>query len=471
VGTGTWPNGDRYRGTWHEGRMHGHGELNRQDGSHYRGDFVAGQRDGQGVEESDEGLYNGSWANDLPNGEGRFHDTSGAVYTGFWVDGHRQGLGTYTDSRGSVYEGDWYDDVPDGFGVLSHPDGSGYQGEWQSGVQQGYGTSVSEAEVIYEGTWIDGRRQGFGVVRRPDGSRYEGEWVAGHRQGRGRESHPDGSYHDGEWSEDHPLGEGVRRDRTGIEISGVWNGDTVSDARMRLPTGAEYAGNLFAQGNTAVEAGLLQWLKAQAAAEDAYAQFFLGTVYTDFRDPAPDPFTATGYFRSAARAGIPDAEFRLALLLMERTPTQAVTWLKKAAGHGQAQANTLLGEYYLTGDRVPMDVDQAVAYLEAGSDAGDMAARNNLAWVLATTDRADLRDGERALALIRPLALMRGDWQHFDTLAAAYAAVSRYADAARAQEQAITDASRALGSGSSEVSAMQDRLHRYQSSAGTADGR
>lgn len=470
VGVGTWPNGDRYRGTWHEGRMHGHGELTRADGSRYRGDFAGGLRDGQGVEQSDEGLYNGSWANDLPHGEGRFHDPNGALYSGAWFEGQRHGRGTYTDSQGSTYEGDWYDDVPDGFGALSHPDGSRYAGQWRSGTQQGYGTSVSPAGVIYEGTWVDGRRQGFGVVRRPDGSRYQGEWVAGRREGKGRESDPDGSYHDGAWDADRPFGPGRRRDRTGIEISGVWNGDRVREGLMRLPTGAEYAGRLLRQRNTVVDPGLLEWLEARAEADDAYAQFFLGTAYTDFRDPPPDPFIATGYFRSAARAGVPDAEFRLALLLMEKTPDQALSWLKRAAAHGQAQANTLLGEYYLNGDGVPLDVGQAIAYLEAGSQAGDMAARNNLAWVLATTDRAELRDGERALALIRPLALMRGDWQHFDTLAAAYAAVNRYVDAADAQARAIDDASRRLGARSTEVIAMQKRLERYISRTSAAGG-
>ncbi|MGE0622217.1 MAG: hypothetical protein AB7I04_03370 [Pseudomonadales bacterium] len=471
IGTGTWADGDRYRGTWHQGLMHGHGELTRADGSRYRGDFVAGAREGDGVEQSEDGLYNGGWENDLPNGQGRFHDTGGALYDGGWVDGRRQGRGTYTDSQGSIYDGDWFDDVPDGFGALSHADGSGYEGEWQSGIQQGYGTSVSIAGAVYEGTWIGGQRQGFGEVRRPDGSRYQGEWVEGRRQGQGRESYADGSFHEGTWVADQPHGPGRRRDRTGIEISGVWSGDSVREGRMRLPTGAEYSGPLLRRRNTVVDAGLLAWLDERAAAGDPYARFFLGTAYTDFQDPAPDPFTATGHFRAAARAGIPDAEFRLALLLLDRTPDQAVVWLKAAAAQGQAQANALLGEYYLTGNRVPLDVSRAIACLEVGSDAGDMTARNNLAWVLATTEAPGLRDGERALALIRPLALMRGGWQHLDTLAAAYAAVSRYADAAEAQAQAIADAEGILGAGSSEVMAMQDRLESYRARAGNAGGR
>lgn len=463
IGAGTWPGGDRYHGTWHAGMKHGHGELARADGSHYVGDFVEGQRSGHGVEESAEGLYRGAWAHDLPNGEGQFDGTDGATYIGQWVDGRREGQGTYTDARGSTYTGGWYDDVPDGFGELNNRDGSGYAGQWRNGRQQGYGRSVSSADVTYAGTFVDGRREGYGIVERPDGSRYEGEWVAGRREGRGRESFADGSYHDGAWVADRPVGPGTRRDRTGIEIRGEWQGDVVTAGSLRLPTGAVYEGPLLTRRNTEVTPELLAWLEAEAAAEDPYAHFFLGTAYTDFADPAPDPFRATRHFRIAARAGIPDGQFRLALLLMADTPRQAMVWLNRAADAGQAQANTLLGDYYLAGTHVPRDEARAIGYLEAGSRAGDMAARNDLARVLATTSRADLRDGPRALALIRPLALMRGDWQHLDTLAAAYAAVSRFDDATDAQSRAIEDARRTLSPESPELTAMLERLDRYRS--------
>jgi hypothetical protein len=463
IGTGTSADGDRYRGTWHEGHEHGHGELTRSDGSRYVGDFVQGVRQGTGVEQSEEGLYRGEWQRDLPDGHGEFHGTDGAVYEGRWSKGQRQGFGAYTDPSGNRYEGDWYADAPDGFGVMTNANGSVYEGEWRDSKQNGYGKVTTEAGVVYEGTWVKGARQGFGVARRPDGSSYEGEWVADRREGRGRESFPDGSYHEGQWQGDRPIGPGSRRDRTGITIHGNWDGDQLDSGTLTLPSGAAYTGRLLYRGNRAVDPALLSWLTATAKAGDAYAHFFLGTAYSDFADPRPDQFRATSHFRAAAQAGIPDGQFRLALLLRDRAPTEALQWLRRAAAAGQAQANTLLAEYYLTGTQVPRDLELATRYLRAGSDAGDLMARINLAWLLATTDEPGLRDGEASLALIRPLALMHGSWRHYDTLAAAYAAIGNFQEAKRSQLEAIHQALASLGEESLEVSAMRGRLLQYQS--------
>jgi len=461
MGTGNWPGGERYRGTWREGRQHGHGELTRSDGSRYVGDFVDGHREGSGVEQSDEGLYRGDWRNDLPNGSGEFHGSDGAAYKGQWFDGRRQGFGLFTDNGGSRYEGDWYADAPDGFGVMQNANGSVYEGEWRASEQNGYGRMTTEAGIVYEGTWVNGSRHGFGIARRPDGSSYEGEWAQSRREGRGRESFADGSYHDGTWEADQTLGPGTRQDRTGIIISGLWNGDRVSSGLLRLPSGREYAGKILIRDNRGVDARLLEWLESQAAQDDPWAHFFLGTAYSDFAQPQPDLFKATAHFRAAANAGIPDGQFRLALLIVDKSPDQAIDWLLKAAGEQQAQANTLLGEYYLSGRWVSADLTTAVEYLKAGSDAGDMTARNNLAWVLATTADEAIRDSDASLALIRPLALMHGSWQHFDTLAAAYAATGEFDQAVQSQQMAIIEAGKTLGEQSPEVSAMQSRLDQY----------
>jgi TPR repeat protein len=460
MGTGTWPNGDRYRGTWHEGMRHGHGELTRSDGSRYVGDFENDVREGEGVVQSGEGLYRGHWANDLPNGLGEFHATDGASYKGQWRDGSRQGYGDYVDANGNRFQGDWLGDVPDGFGTLENANGSSYEGEWRASERHGYGRSVTETGTTYEGTWVEGRRHGFGIASRYDGSRYEGEWAAGQRSGRGRESFADGSYHDGLWAADQPLGLGTRRDRTGIEITGVWTADSVRSGFMRLPSGAEYAGGILKKRNTEVEPRLLEWLEARAEEDDPHAQFFLGTAYTDYSSPLPDPFRATAFFRSAARGGVPDGQYRLALLLLKKTPDQALVWLERAAESGHAQANALLGEYYLTGQYVDADAARAIGYLEAGSAAGNMNARNNLAWVLATSEVSP--DPARALALIRPLALSEGGWQHFDTLAAAYAATLDFTQAIRAQTVAIREA-RQMQADERTVAQMLGRLADYES--------
>ncbi len=462
MGIATMANGDRYRGSWKDGLQNGHGELNRADGSHYVGDFVSGSREGSGVEQSAEGLYRGAWQNDLPHGSGQFHGIDGAAYEGQWSNGVREGFGSFTDTRGNRYEGDWYDDVPSGFGVMHNANGSVYEGEWHNSRQNGYGRVTTEAGAIYEGTWVNGKRQGFGIATRPDGSRYEGEWLEGNRSGQGKESFADGSYHQGSWEADQPLGEGTRQDRTGITISGLWNADQLDSGLLRLPTGPEYTGRLLKNHNREVHQELLGWLNSLAARNDPYAHFFLGTAYSDFDIPAPARSKATKHFAVAAEAGIPDGQFRLALLIAKESPGRAIELLISAAAADQAQANTLLGQYYLSGNGVPLNVITASRYLRAGSNAGDMTARNNLAWVLATTYETRIRDGAESLALIRPLALLHDDWQHLDTLAAAQAETGDFESAIATQQRAIEKASADPGDTGQSIVAMTNRLSYYR---------
>ena len=143
-------------------------------------------------------------------------------------------------------------------------------------------------------------------------------------------------------------------------------------------------------------------------------------------------------------------------------------WLEQAADAGHAQANALLGEYHLTGQHVALDANLAVPYLEAAIAAGDASARNNLAWVLATSEDETLRDGARALELIQPLAASEGSWQHFDTLAAAYAALPDLAQAVKAQSLAIQVARREAVD-EATLSEMLVRLADYEARQDSTD--
>lgn len=430
-------NGDSYRGMWREGRRHGHGELNAAAGSHYVGDFVNGLREGAGVESSAAGLYRGSWRLDVAAGHGTFHGTDGDVYEGQWSSGERSGFGRYTDKRGNRYEGDWSDDNPHGFGNMHNVNSSSYRGQWRNGSQSGYGYQVNESGLSYEGTWAANKRQGFGREQRPDGREYLGEWLADDRHGQGRESNVDGAYHDGAWEHNQTLGPGTRRNRTGIEISGVWNDNQVSSGLLTLPTGATYAGPLLRKGASEVQPGLLNWLTEIAATNDPYAQLFLATAYSDFKRPLPDPARALSLFTAAADAGIAEAQFRAATLIINDNTPRAIEFLAAAAEANHPDANALLGQYYLIGLWVPGNSQMAMRYLEAASNAGNLAARNNFAWMLATDPDATIRDGAKSLAIIKPIALLYHDWRHMDTLAAAYAEQGEFEAASRTQRFAV----------------------------------
>ena len=70
---------------------------------------------------------------------------------------------------------------------------------------------------------------------------------------------------------------------------------------------------------------------------------------------------------------------------------------------------------------------------------GFAPAANNLAWLLATSPEASLRDGPEAVRLAEDLVAHADapDPAHLDTLAAAYAAAGRYEEAERVAARAV----------------------------------
>ena len=433
-GTGSMelPGGERYSGAWDAGRRHGRGELWLTDGSHYVGEFVNDKRQGEGASRSPEGVYRGTWHDDLPHGQGDYLAADGSIYQGQWHAGQRHGSGRYQDQDGSIYEGDWALDQPHGFGTLTTTNGARYEGRWQAGKRGGYGSERQPSGLRYEGTWVADTQQGYGLVRRPDGSSYEGEWLNGKRHGQGSETWPDGSSHDGTWENNQALGPGQRRDASGISISGLWNGDHVSTGLLALPTGEQYAGPLFSQLNTRVSAALQAWLHDLAERGDPYAQLLLGRLYTDFLDPPADPQRARQHL---AQSNVPEAKYRLALLERHRQLSRAVALLAEAAELDHAAANTALGTWYMDGQTLPHDPQMAERYLTRAVALGDPVARQRLAALLVQD--TTLADPERAIEMLAELAHYWQDWQDLSVLAAAQAAMGDYRGAATHQHLAI----------------------------------
>lgn len=462
-GTEVLPDGTTYRGGWQAGQRHGQGVLESPDGDRYAGEFAAGKRNGVGTQESAEGTYRGEWSADHPEGEGVFEGDDGTRYEGSWRHGQRFGYGRFEGPDGSTYEGDWAYDQPQGSGRMESANGAIYEGTWQQGRQQGYGIAEGPPGLIYEGTWVDGEQQGFGREVRPDGSVYEGEWVGGKRSGQGREVQPDGAVHAGAWELNQPLGPGQRRTTSGVEISGMWNADVVSTGLLALPTGPEYAGPLFSDSGTEASPRLLAWLTDMAGQGDPYAQHLLGSLYLDYEQPPPDLEMAQRWLGRAAGAGIADAQFRLALTYEDTDPPRVVELLSEAAGQGHAGANETLGEYYYNGFTVPQNLNRAIDYFDQAVAAGSVMARNNLAWLLATSPDPARRDGQRAVSLIRPIALYTGAWQYLDTLAAAWAATGDFAEAATTGQMAIDAANEdPEGIAEAELAALRARLESYR---------
>ena len=122
-----------------------------------------------------------------------------------------------------------------------------------------------------------------------------------------------------------------------------------------------------------------------------------------------------------------------------------------AAYHNRSFTYSTMGQF----DQAILDYDEAI------TRSPDFArAHNSKAWLLATSRRADLRDGHEAVRLAQRAVEIDDKADYIDTLAAAYAEAGWFADSMRAQERAI-GMLRAAGL-NGEISDYQSRLDLYR---------
>ena len=81
--------------------------------------------------------YEGEFLNGQRHGEGVYHYPSGAYYEGQFVNGKRQGNGTFYYANKDRYTGGFYDDFCDGRGIYYFSDGEIKTGRWEKGVFKG----------------------------------------------------------------------------------------------------------------------------------------------------------------------------------------------------------------------------------------------------------------------------------------------------------------------------------------------
>lgn len=185
----TFEDGSSYRGEWLAGRMHGHGVQLMADGEVFDGQFVEGRRSGIGKSVR-------------PDGE---------EYEGLWLDGLYHGDGRYVSRKGNVYEGEWY---------------HGYLFEGR----------LENDEWIYEGQFEKMAPSGVGVARYEDGRLYAGHWHKGFKQGLGRMDHPSGRVDFGFWDQGALMRTGRKDFRAGSKVygldvsrhQGAWNWEDIA---------------------------------------------------------------------------------------------------------------------------------------------------------------------------------------------------------------------------------------------------
>lgn len=107
-----------YEGNFSEGYKHGSGNLIYKDGSCYKGNFDKNNFEGNGIFIFADGRkYNGTWKKNKMDGSGVFTWEDGTKYKGQYKNNIKEGNGVYSFGA-NLYDGTWVDNLPHGQGML-----------------------------------------------------------------------------------------------------------------------------------------------------------------------------------------------------------------------------------------------------------------------------------------------------------------------------------------------------------------
>ena len=203
--------------------------------------------------------------------------------------------------------------------------------------------------------------------------------------------------------------------------------------------------------------------KAKAEGGDPSAQMLYGMMLAGLPQLNQHYAQALPWFLRAAQAGAPYAQYQVGTALLRGHGCQCESvkgeiWLQKAAQADEPNAQVSLAEYLLQEHVNSESVAGALVWLERATKQNNSAGKYMLASVLASSPDASVRDASRALALADAV---EHDYKRDPTLweirAAAFASLSDYSAAKKAQARAVEEA-KALGW---DVEAMQQRESLY----------
>jgi len=174
---------------------------------------------------------------------------------------------------------------------------------------------------------------------------------------------------------------------------------------------------------------------------------------------------AVGHYEKAVelRPDYGDPYLNLGIVLFQqgRVGDAIAAWQKALATQpNDAGFHTALGNAFLKGE---LQKDAIAEYEHAARiSTQDPVPRNNLAWLLATSSDASIRDGNRAIEFAeQAVRLSRGeDPNYLRTLAAALAESGRFAEAKDTARQALQAAERR--NNSTLANALQDEIALYE---------
>ncbi len=202
-GTQTWPNGERYEGFWKNAQMDGAGRYLYPDGRTLEGLFAEGLfRSSANTERKRKKTARQAkpvtrkMLEEGFTGYGRY-EQDGDIYEGDFLRGEKCGDGTLTYRDGSVYTGSFRADQRDGSGLMIWSNGNRFEGSWKNGLVHGKGKLSCPDGSYFDGIYQNGKENGYGIAHWAGNGDYKGGFQDGLMHGHGRRSFPDGRVQEG----------------------------------------------------------------------------------------------------------------------------------------------------------------------------------------------------------------------------------------------------------------------------------
>ena len=173
-------------------------------------------------------------------------------------------------------------------------------------------------------------------------------------------------------------------------------------------------GGIYLQGGKGVEPNpqeAFRWFSKAAEQGSMEALIYLGSMLCSGQGCTKDVAKAQEYLKKAAAAGLPEAQYRLGMLLLQDDSGDypaALENLRLAASgkslHTAAMAARALGNIYAKGHAgVAPDMQQASAWYKQAARGGD--ARSQLVYAIMLLAGENVpRDEEQGMALLRMAA-------------------------------------------------------------------
>ena len=214
----------KYTGDMLNGKQHGYGVQQWEDGAKYEGEWKNGKTNGYGIFYHPEGdIYKGYWKDDKANGRGIYIKKGEEQYDGEWANDCQDGYGVETWYDGSTYKGYYKEGKKNGIGEYSWPDGSKYFGQWKDNIHSGFGTyTYADNKKSYEGYFDNNAFEGDGHYIKKDGTEYFGKFKKGKKNGLGRYLFEDGRSYTGFWENGKQNGLGLYINEKNEGKFGVW---------------------------------------------------------------------------------------------------------------------------------------------------------------------------------------------------------------------------------------------------------